>query len=113
LSWSKVSYIKDLAQKTKDRQVSFKNLHQLDNQVVINTLTQIKGIGPWTAEMFLMFTLGREDIFSYGDLGLKKGLQKLYKLKTVTPKKAHQITKIWSPYKSYGSLALWHYQDNT
>jgi DNA-3-methyladenine glycosylase II len=75
---------------------------------VIETLVQVKGIGRWTAEMFLMFSLGREDIFSHGDLGLRRGLEKLYCLKDPSRDDVEAIVTKWSPYKSYGSVALWH-----
>jgi DNA-3-methyladenine glycosylase II len=78
------------------------------DEEILKVLTKVKGIGPWTAQMFLMFTLGREDIFSHGDLGLKKGIIKIYKLKKDSTKK--QIEKIiskWSPYKTYASRILW------
>lgn len=108
MSWAKVSYVKDLAQKTLDKSLNLNTVQYLSDDEVVSELTQVKGIGRWTTEMFLIFTLGRADIFSFGDLGLKKGLQKLYKLRKVTEKNVSQIIKPWTPYKSYGSIALWH-----
>ena len=108
MSWAKVKYVKDLAEKTESNKLNFKNLHRLADAQVITELTQVKGIGPWTAEMFLMFTLGREDVFSHGDLGLRKAVVKLYGLRKPTPERINRIVKPWSPYKSYGSIALWH-----
>ncbi|MFC1710457.1 DNA-3-methyladenine glycosylase family protein [Patescibacteria group bacterium] len=108
MSWAKARYVRDLAQKVKDREVRLNNLHNLDDELVIEELTKVKGIGNWTAEMFLIFTLGREDVFSHGDLGLRKALQKLYGFKDKPSEK--QINKVvdkWSPYKSYGCLVLW------
>lgn len=108
LSWAKARYILDLADKVKTKQVKLSNLHQLEDHLVIEELVKVKGIGPWTAEMFLIFTLGREDVFSKGDLGLNKGIQKLFNLKAKpTQAQVEKITKPWSPYKSYASLALW------
>jgi len=108
MSWSKASYIKDLAEKVKSKKIKLDNLHELDEEQVIKELTKVKGIGRWTGEMFLIFTLGREDIFSHGDFGLKRALQKLYGFKdTPTEKQTNKIVKNWSPYRSYGSLALW------
>lgn len=107
LSWGKVSYIKDLAHKHLSREVKLNNLRDLTNEEVIEELTKVKGIGPWTSEMFLMFTLGRENVFSFGDLGLKKGIEKLYKLKSPTQKQIEKIIKPWTPYKTYGSITLW------
>jgi len=112
MSWAKARYTRDLAQKVKDKEVRLNNLHNLDNELVIEELIKVKGIGNWTAEMFLIFTLGREDVFSHGDLGLRKAIQKLYGFNDKPNEK--QINKIvdkWSPYKSYGCLALWRSVD--
>ena len=70
-SWAKARYIIDLGQKVSGGALDLKSIAKLDNLQAIENLTQVKGIGPWTAEMFLMFTMGREDIFSHGDLGLR------------------------------------------
>lgn len=108
LSWQKTKYIIDLSQKVKDKEVDLKNISNMDDYSVLKELTKVKGIGPWTAEMFLMFTLGREDIFSYGDLILRKAVQRLYKLKDkASEEEVNKIVNKWTPYKSYGSLALW------
>ncbi|OGD61277.1 hypothetical protein A3I57_02355 [Candidatus Beckwithbacteria bacterium RIFCSPLOWO2_02_FULL_47_23] len=106
-SWAKVKYLKDLAKQVKAKTVKLEQLDQLADEEVIKTLTKIKGVGPWTAEMFLIFTLKREDVFSFGDLGLNKAIKKLYGKRKLEP-----ITKRWSPYKSFGCLALWHSLDN-
>ena len=80
----------------------------MQDEEVIVELTKVKGIGRWTAEMFLIFTLGREDVFSFGDLGLKKGLMKVYGFKKEpTKKQIEKIVKNWSPYKSFASRILW------
>lgn len=108
MSWAKVRYIKDLAQKVKSRAVAFEKLNDLDDEAVIEELIKVKGIGRWTAEMFLMFTLGREDVFSHGDLGLRKAIKKLYCFKEMpTIEEVEKIVSCWSPYKTYGCLALW------
>jgi DNA-3-methyladenine glycosylase II len=108
MSWAKARFIRDLAQKVSDQSVQLSQLDQLSNDDVIVELTKVKGIGPWTAEMFLMFTLGREDIFSFGDLGLAKAIQKLYSLKKKpTRKQLEKITKRWSPYRTHAALVLW------
>lgn len=112
LSWAKAKYVKDLASKVVDQSVDLSNLDNLSNEDVILELTKVKGIGRWTAEMFLLFTLHRENIFSYGDLGLKNGISKLYQLDQPTNIQIQEIVARWSPYESYGSIALWHYLDN-
>ena len=112
LSWAKVRYIKDLAAKVLSREVVLTNLEELDDESVVAELTKVKGIGCWTAEMFLLFTLHRENVFSYGDLGLRKGFGKLYGKDKPTDTQIKRIVDRWSPYKSYGSIALWHTLDN-
>ncbi len=107
-SWAKVKYIKDLAECVITKKVHLKNLHDLSDKEVIQELIKVKGIGPWTAEMFLMFSLGREDVFSYGDLGLRRAMQKLYKFKKEpTIQQMERITSKWSPYRTYAALLLW------
>lgn len=112
LSWSKVKYIKGLAQKVDSGELILAQLKDLPDENVITTLTDIKGIGPWTAEMFLIFTLGRENVFSYGDLGLKKGIEKIYGIKDPEKEQIETIIKSWEPYKTYGSITLWNSLDN-
>lgn len=111
-SWSKARFIKDLAQEVVDGTLNLKDLTHLDDSQVVKNLTKVKGIGPWTAQMFLMFTLGREDIFSHGDLGLKKAMVKLYSLnENATQDEIEEITKKWSPYRTYACQILWKYSD--
>jgi DNA-3-methyladenine glycosylase II len=108
LSNSKASYIRNIAQAVVDETIEFEQLPTMENEDIIVQLTQIKGVGRWTVEMFLMFTMGRPDIFSYGDLGLAKGINKIYGLDT--KKDRAEVDKLlarWSPYKSYASLVLW------
>lgn len=108
LSGSKVLYIRELAMAIETKQLKLRRLSILDNEDVISELTKIKGIGRWTAEMFLMFTLGRPDVFSHGDLGLRNAVKQLYKFKQ--PPTQQQIEKIvakWSPHKTLASRYLW------
>lgn len=112
LSWAKAKYVKDLAAKVISGEVILENINTLDNEGVIAELTKVKGIGRWTAEMFLLFTLHRENIFSHGDLGLKNGFSKLYKIVNPREFQIEEIVSRWSPYKSYGTICLWHYLDN-
>lgn len=106
-SWAKAKYLKDLAGQVKAKTIHLEKLEQLTDSEVVAELTKIKGIGPWTAEMFLIFTLKREDVFSRGDLGLNKAFKKLY-----GQRRLETVIRPWSPYKSFGSLALWHSLDN-
>lgn len=112
MSWAKASYVKNIAKAYLTKSVEFERLHQLDDQDIISQLTTIKGVGRWTAEMFLIFTLGREDVFSYGDLGLKKGFVKVYGIKNPSKEEIEKVVTKWTPYKSYGSITLWHSLDN-
>jgi DNA-3-methyladenine glycosylase II len=113
LSRMKVSFIKDLAKKTLDGSLNFKTIGTLTDEEVIEHLTAVKGIGQWTAEMFLIFSLRRDDVFSYGDLGLRNALQRIYKMKKPpTPAQAEKITAKWKPYRSLGSRYLWASIDN-
>lgn len=108
MSWSKTRFIRDLAGKVLDKSVQLDQLAQLPDQDVIKELTKVKGIGPWTAEMFLMFTLGREDVFSYGDLGLKNAIKKLYGFKKdPTTKQMEKLVNKWKPYRTYAARILW------
>jgi DNA-3-methyladenine glycosylase II len=108
LSGMKVSFMKDLSRKVLDGTVNFRAMKKMTDDEVIEHLIQVKGIGRWTAEMFLMFSLGRDDIFSYGDLGLRNAMQKLYNMrKHPTPAQAEKISAKWKPYRSLASRYLW------
>jgi DNA-3-methyladenine glycosylase II len=108
LSGMKVSFIKDLSKKVLDKSLDLKKIDLMSDEEVVKHLVQVKGIGQWTAEMFLMFSLGRDDVFSYGDLALRNAMQKLYKMRsTPTPAQAARITAKWSPYRTLGSRYLW------
>jgi DNA-3-methyladenine glycosylase II len=113
LSGMKVKFIKDLAKKTLDGTLNFKTIDRLSDEEVIEHLMGVKGIGRWTAEMFLIFSLKRDDVFSYGDLGLRNALQKIYKMKKPpTLAQAEKITARWKPYRSLGARYLWASLDN-
>lgn len=108
LSGSKVSYIKNLATAFEDKTINFKNIAKMTDEEIIEMLVTVKGIGRWTAEMFLIFSLGRPDIFSFGDLGLRNAVKKLYKLrKDPSPAKLKQLSARWQPYRTTASLHLW------
>jgi len=100
--------VKDLAQRTKDGRLKIKILDKLSDEEVAKELIAVKGIGQWTADMFLMFSLGRDDVFSYGDQGLKNAIKKLYQLKShPTLKQAEKISSKWKPYRSWACRYLW------
>ena len=108
ISYTKISYIKDLAKHCIEKKIPQKFDAIISEEEIITQLIQVKGIGRWTAEMFLMSALGRPDVFSYGDLALRRAIQKLYKLeKEPTKKEAEELAKKWSPYRTYASRILW------
>jgi DNA-3-methyladenine glycosylase II len=116
LSNAKAAYIKNVAQYFIEHKVDDKKLGKMTNEEVVAFLTPIKGVGKWTVEMLLMFTLGREDIFAVDDLGIQQAMAKIYKLDT-TDKKALRdnmlkISAKWSPYRTYACLYLWDSKDN-
>lgn len=113
MSWSKVSYIKSLAQSVLEKKISFETIHELEDEAVIQELTKLHGIGRWSAEMFLMFSLGRADVFSFGDAGLRRAMMLAYGFKKV-PSDLHlkKIVQQWSPYKTYACRILWKSLDS-
>ena len=112
ISFPKIKYIKDLSQKVKDKELDLYSLQSLKDEEVITELVKVKGIGKWTAEMFLIFTLKREDIFSHGDLGLNNAIKNIYKPQKYSEEIVEQLASKWSPYKSYASRILWKSLDN-
>ncbi len=112
MSNSKARFLRDLAEKVIAGEIHLEKLNEMENETVIEELVKVKGIGKWTAEMFLMFSLGREDVFSTGDLGLKNAIKKIYGLETVTEEQLLEISNKWSPYRTYASLILWRSLDN-
>jgi DNA-3-methyladenine glycosylase II len=108
ISAKKVSYLKDLSQKVLDGAIDLEKLTSLPDNEVIERLVRVKGIGRWTAEMFLIFSLGRLDILSLGDLGLKRAIQWLYGLKKSPAERTMKLyAKKWVPYRTVASLYLW------
>ncbi len=113
MAWSKVRSLKDLATKIVNKELVLEELDTLPQEEIQAQLTQVKGIGPWTAEMFLMFALGKEDVFSFGDLGLQNAIKKLYDLEgKPTSVLLEELTAKWSPYRTYAALILWDSLDN-
>lgn len=111
-SWAKARYIRALAEAVINREVDFELFPKMEDEAIIVDLIKVKGIGRWTAEMFLIFTLGRLDVFSAGDLGLKNGLIKLYGKEVLEKETLAKKVETWSPYRSYACLALWFSLDN-
>jgi DNA-3-methyladenine glycosylase II len=127
LSKQKTAYLKDLATKTAEGLLDFTRLHELPDAEVIEHLTQVKGIGVWTAQMFLMFSLKRENILPTGDFGIRMAMHKHYldvkrvkaakksaakksrqkKIKLPTPEQMEKIAKGWEPYRSVACWYLW------
>lgn len=108
LSKMKIEYLKDLARKIEDGEIMIKALSKMSDEEVIERLTRVKGIGRWTAEMFLIFSLGRQDVFPVGDLGLRKGVQKAFSLQEMPkPKEVEKIGMRWKPYRSVATWYLW------
>lgn len=108
LSTAKASYIHGLAYQIVNRGLNIEELSLLEDEAVIKKLVEIKGIGTWSAEMFLIFSLGRLDVFSYDDAGLRRGIRWLYRLPTKTPQKHYlQIAEKWRPFRTVASLYIW------
>lgn len=108
ISRQKRVYLYSLAEKFLDKTITIENFDEMNNEEIIEELIQVKGIGKWSAQMFLMFTLGREDIFAPDDLGLRKALVINYDFEVLPkPKEAEKFAERWKPYRSYASLYLW------
>jgi DNA-3-methyladenine glycosylase II len=115
LSNSKVNYVQNVAQFFISQKITDKQLYAMEPEAVIELLTQIKGVGRWTVEMLLMFSLGHEDVFAVDDLGIQQAMIRLYKIKYTT-KKELQIKMLkrslaWAPYRTYACLHLWNWKD--
>ena len=108
LSNSKAQCIKNIAHAFLDNPDTYERLEKMDNQDIIDTLITIKGVGPWTAQMFLMFTLNRTDVFPVTDLGVQKGFQHYYKLSEMpTLDQMLKKSEQWTPYRTVVSLYFW------
>jgi DNA-3-methyladenine glycosylase II len=115
LSNSKVAYVQNVAQFFLDHKITDGQLYKMDPEEVIAFLTQIKGVGRWTVEMLLMFSLGHENVFAVDDLGIQQAMIKLYNIKYETKKelqtKMMAKSNKWAPYKTYACLHLWKWKD--
>ncbi|MEO6404118.1 MAG: DNA-3-methyladenine glycosylase 2 family protein [Ferruginibacter sp.] len=116
LSNAKANYVLNVSRFFIDEKIKDERLYKMSNEEVIELLTQIKGVGRWTVEMILMFTLGREDIFAVDDLGIQQAICKLYTIDAADKKAMkEQMLKIsakWSPYRTYACRYLWSWKDN-
>jgi 3-methyladenine DNA glycosylase/8-oxoguanine DNA glycosylase len=108
LSRQKLTYLKDLAARVAAGTLPIETLHDLPDEEVIEALVQVKGIGRWTAQMFLMFRLGRPDVLPDLDLGIQKGIQRTYRLRKLpSPARVQDIGAKWAPYRTVASWYLW------
>jgi DNA-3-methyladenine glycosylase II len=108
LSAMKIKYIKDLSKKIESKELKLRSLKNMTDEEVILQLTKVKGIGRWTAEMFLIFSLGRLDILPVGDLGLKKGIQRLYSMADLPEKdEIEELAEKWRPYRTVATWYIW------
>jgi DNA-3-methyladenine glycosylase II len=114
LSWSKVGFLRDLAERIENGSLDLGALAKLPDEDVIAELTEIKGIGRWTAEMFLIFHLARPDVVSTGDLGIRRAAQLAYGLDELPgPHDLERIAEPWRPHRTLACLYLWRSLDNT
>jgi DNA-3-methyladenine glycosylase II len=113
LSRSKVNFLRDLAERVEDGRLDLERLMELPDEDVVATLTEIKGVGPWTAEMLLIFHLGRPDVMSAGDLGIRRAVQIEYGLDELPgPTDLERIAEPWRPHRTLACLYLWRSLDN-
>jgi DNA-3-methyladenine glycosylase II len=111
LSKQKSSYLRDMAERAASGQLDFSKLHELPDEEVIKHLTQVKGVGVWTAQMFLMFTLRRPNILPTGDFGVQMAIKKHYNKRKVHPAMMEKVAKPWEPYRSIACWYLWKSMD--
>jgi DNA-3-methyladenine glycosylase II len=115
LSNAKASYVQNVCNFFLEHKITDAKFEKMSNEEIIDLLTQIKGVGKWTVEMILMFTLGREDVFAVDDLGIQQSMTKLYKLdasdKKLLKQQMLKISEKWSPYRTYACRYLWRWKD--
>lgn len=115
LSNAKASYVHNVARFAIEFNIDATKLRKMTNEDVIEFLTQIKGVGRWTVEMILMFTLARPDVFALDDLGIQTAMQKLYRIDKSDKKKMKEhmlrLSEKWIPYRTYACLHLWQFKD--
>ena len=115
LSNAKTRYVQNVAVFATEQGMDVLKLAVMDDEAIINYLTQIKGVGRWTVEMLLMFALGREDVFAVDDLGIQQAMVGIYKLRQANKKKLKKrmldISNKWKPYRTFACMHLWHWQN--
>lgn len=115
LSQSKVNYIQNVAAFFVANKITDKQLYAMDPDEIIALLTQIKGVGKWTVQMLMLFSLGQENVFAVDDLGIQQAMIRLYQIEYTTKKELHAkmlaISSKWTPYSSYACLHLWQWKD--
>jgi DNA-3-methyladenine glycosylase II len=108
LSGQKIAYLRDLSRRLEDGSLRLDVLTDMSDEAVIDALTSVKGIGRWTAEMFLIFRLHRPDVLPVGDLGIVKAIKTVYGLRTLpTPERMLRLGEAWRPYRSVACWYLW------
>jgi DNA-3-methyladenine glycosylase II len=116
LSYQKAGYLKNIAQFSLNQTLDYHQLKLKSDDELIEYLIQIKGVGRWTVEMLLMFSLKREDIFPKDDLGIQNGMKKLYNLKSENKKdlfnEMHQVSESWKPFRSLACMYIWRHKDD-
>jgi DNA-3-methyladenine glycosylase II len=113
LSGQKASYLKDLALKFKDGTIEPTRFHLMSDAEIVEHVIQVKGIGEWTAHMFLMFTLARPDVLPTGDLGIQKAFQKVFGLQNKpSPERMVRLAKPWVGHRTVASFYLWRFLDD-
>lgn len=113
LSWRKVEYVKDLARRVMLGELHLAKMSAMEDEEIIKELVAVRGVGRWTAEMFLIFSLARPDVLAVDDYGLRAAMMRLYGLVELPkPGTMREIGEAWRPYRSYASLYLWRGHDN-
>lgn len=114
LSGQKAKYIRSVAEHTTSGDLAMESLHELSDEEIVASLTKVKGVGVWTAQMFLIFRLGRPNVLPIADLGIQKGVQRAYGLRNLPkPDRVLKIGKKWAPYRTVGSWYMWRLLDET
>lgn len=113
LSRPKIAYLRDLAERIEDGELELARLAELPDEAVSEQLTAVKGLGQWTADMFLIFHLGRPDVLPVGDLGIRRAVEREYELTDIpAPEEVVRLAEPWRPFRTLGCLYLWASLDN-